>query len=157
MNSGCLLSVLALDLTFPPRFAGSHGSIIVPHGPSAVKDLESQIREGFLSASPQQQRPGEWPSERWRWWSKPFWDPGLISPPVLVGFRFGGGELILVGIGMFTGGTIWILESPWPYAMQTELSVGSGRGVEGLSGAKSGGIGVPSAETKWFLHMKMAW
>ncbi|CAJ1331637.1 unnamed protein product, partial [Effrenium voratum] len=39
------------------EFAGSHGSIIVPHGPSAVKDLESQIREGFLSASPQQQRP----------------------------------------------------------------------------------------------------
>merc|ERR1712228_914115 len=31
-------------------FAGSHGSIIVPHGPGSVKDLESQIREGFLSA-----------------------------------------------------------------------------------------------------------
>ncbi|CAJ1429242.1 unnamed protein product [Effrenium voratum] len=40
------------------EFAGSHGSIIVPHGPSAVKDLESQIREGFLSASPQQQMKG---------------------------------------------------------------------------------------------------
>merc|ERR1711870_29945 len=31
-------------------FAGSHGSIIVPHGPSAVKDIESHIREGFLTA-----------------------------------------------------------------------------------------------------------
>jgi len=30
-------------------FAGSHGTIVVPHGPSAVKDLESQIREGFLT------------------------------------------------------------------------------------------------------------
>ncbi|CAK8995530.1 unnamed protein product [Durusdinium trenchii] len=28
--------------------ASSHGSIVVPHGPSAVKDLEHQIREGFL-------------------------------------------------------------------------------------------------------------
>jgi len=32
-------------------FASSHGSIIVPHGPSAVKDVESQIREGFLTAN----------------------------------------------------------------------------------------------------------
>mmetsp|Transcript_51788 Transcript_51788/g.93000 ORF Transcript_51788/g.93000 Transcript_51788/m.93000 type:complete len:299 (-) Transcript_51788:221-1117(-) len=38
-------------------FAGSHGTIVVPHGPSAVKDLESQIREGFLtSATPPQQQ-----------------------------------------------------------------------------------------------------
>mmetsp|Transcript_17379 Transcript_17379/g.40920 ORF Transcript_17379/g.40920 Transcript_17379/m.40920 type:complete len:287 (+) Transcript_17379:57-917(+) len=40
------------------EFAGSHGSIVVPHGPSAVKDLESQIREGFLSAAGQQQMKG---------------------------------------------------------------------------------------------------
>merc|ERR1712217_230905 len=32
------------------EFAGSHGSIIVPHGPSAVKDIEAQIREGVLTA-----------------------------------------------------------------------------------------------------------
>merc|ERR1719382_997182 len=32
-------------------FASNHGSIIVPHGPGAVKDIESQIREGFLTAS----------------------------------------------------------------------------------------------------------
>merc|ERR1719231_1277547 len=38
-------------------FAGSHGTIVVPHGPSAVKDLESQIREGFLTTRvPPQQR-----------------------------------------------------------------------------------------------------
>lgn len=40
------------------EFASSHGSIVVPHGPSAVKDLEHQIREGFLSAAPQQQMGG---------------------------------------------------------------------------------------------------
>merc|ERR1712151_436591 len=40
------------------EFAGSHGSIIVPHGPSAVKDIESQIREGFLTSGsvPSQQQ-----------------------------------------------------------------------------------------------------
>jgi len=38
-------------------FSGSHGTIVVPHGPSAVKDLESQIREGFLTTrDPPQQR-----------------------------------------------------------------------------------------------------
>merc|ERR1712083_1157823 len=45
------------------EFAGSHGSIIVPHGPSAVKDIESQIREGFLTAGSvpsQQQMKGRW-------------------------------------------------------------------------------------------------
>ena len=35
------------------RFSGSHGSIVVPHGPSAVGDLQSQIREGFLTAAGQ--------------------------------------------------------------------------------------------------------
>lgn len=39
------------------EFAGSHGTIVVPHGPSAVKDLESQIREGFLTTrAPTQQQ-----------------------------------------------------------------------------------------------------
>jgi len=32
------------------EFSASHGTIVVPHGPSSVKDIESQIREGFLSA-----------------------------------------------------------------------------------------------------------
>ena len=36
-----------------PRFAGSHGSIVVPHGPSAVGDLQGQIRDGFLQAASQ--------------------------------------------------------------------------------------------------------
>ncbi|CAE7845884.1 HIRL2 [Symbiodinium microadriaticum] len=40
------------------EFAGSHGSIVVPHGPSAVGDLSSQIREGFLTAAGQQQMKG---------------------------------------------------------------------------------------------------
>ncbi|CAE7433073.1 HIRL2 [Symbiodinium natans] len=40
------------------EFAGSHGSIVVPHGPSAVADLGSQIREGFLTAAGQQQMKG---------------------------------------------------------------------------------------------------
>eukprot|EP00441_Pelagodinium_beii_P017286 CAMPEP_0197661868 /NCGR_PEP_ID=MMETSP1338-20131121/51719_1 /TAXON_ID=43686 ORGANISM="Pelagodinium beii, Strain RCC1491" /NCGR_SAMPLE_ID=MMETSP1338 /ASSEMBLY_ACC=CAM_ASM_000754 /LENGTH=309 /DNA_ID=CAMNT_0043239513 /DNA_START=34 /DNA_END=963 /DNA_ORIENTATION=+ len=35
------------------EFSGSHGTIVVPHGPSAVKDLEAQIREGFLTTKPQ--------------------------------------------------------------------------------------------------------
>eukprot|EP00441_Pelagodinium_beii_P034211 CAMPEP_0197650330 /NCGR_PEP_ID=MMETSP1338-20131121/30877_1 /TAXON_ID=43686 ORGANISM="Pelagodinium beii, Strain RCC1491" /NCGR_SAMPLE_ID=MMETSP1338 /ASSEMBLY_ACC=CAM_ASM_000754 /LENGTH=294 /DNA_ID=CAMNT_0043224713 /DNA_START=48 /DNA_END=932 /DNA_ORIENTATION=+ len=41
------------------EFSGSHGTIVVPHGPSAVKDLESQIREGFLTTRtpPQQAMP----------------------------------------------------------------------------------------------------
>lgn len=39
------------------EFSGSHGTIVVPHGPSAVKDLESQIREGFLTTrAPAQQQ-----------------------------------------------------------------------------------------------------
>ena len=45
------------------------------------------------------------PQLPWLWWSKPFWDPILgwlvTSPPML--------EPILVEIGLFTGGTIWIL------------------------------------------------
>ena len=42
----------------------------------------------------------------WLWWSKPFWDEPFwldcVNSPPIVGF-------ILVGIGRFTGGTIWIL------------------------------------------------
>ena len=43
----------ALRSPDPPRFAGSHGSIVVPHGPSAVGDLQGQIRDGFLQAASQ--------------------------------------------------------------------------------------------------------
>ena len=41
----------------------------------------------------------------WLWLSKPFWIPfwlGLVNSPPIVG-------PILVGIGMFIGGTIWVL------------------------------------------------
>ena len=47
----------------PPRFAGSHGSIVVPHGPSAVGDLQGQIRDGFLQAA--SQRLGAFGSSNW--------------------------------------------------------------------------------------------
>ena len=42
---------------------------------------------------------GQFQGVLWPWLSKPFWDPILVgrSPPIL--------EPILVGIGMFTGGT----------------------------------------------------
>jgi len=40
------------------EFSSSHGSIVVPHGPSAVGDLQSQIREGFLTAASQQSMKG---------------------------------------------------------------------------------------------------
>jgi len=40
------------------EFAGSHGSIVVPHGPSAVGDLQGQIRDGFLQAASQQRMSG---------------------------------------------------------------------------------------------------
>lgn len=40
------------------EFAGSHGSIVVPHGPSAVGDLQGQIRDGFLQAASQQKMSG---------------------------------------------------------------------------------------------------
>jgi regulator of protease activity HflC (stomatin/prohibitin superfamily) len=33
------------------EFANGKASIMVPHGPSAVKDIESQIRDGFLSSN----------------------------------------------------------------------------------------------------------
>merc|ERR1712226_1213936 len=32
------------------EFANGKSSIMVPHGPSAVKDMESQIRDGFLTS-----------------------------------------------------------------------------------------------------------
>merc|ERR1712014_112286 len=32
------------------EFANGKSSIMVPHGPSAVKDLESQIRDGFITS-----------------------------------------------------------------------------------------------------------
>merc|ERR1712051_1054746 len=32
------------------EFANGKSSILVPHGPSAVKDMESQIRDGFLTS-----------------------------------------------------------------------------------------------------------
>merc|ERR1712079_660144 len=31
-------------------FANSKSSIMVPHGPSAVKDIEAQIKDGFLTS-----------------------------------------------------------------------------------------------------------
>eukprot|EP00435_Cladocopium_sp_Y103_P011258 s3545_g2.t3 len=40
------------------EFANSHGSIVVPHGPSAVGDLQGQIRDGFLQAASQQKMAG---------------------------------------------------------------------------------------------------
>ena len=36
------------------EFASTHGSIVVPHGPSAVQDMAAQIREGILTAAPPQ-------------------------------------------------------------------------------------------------------
>jgi len=35
----------------------NHSAIMVPHGPGAVKDIESQVRDGFISASAM--RPGQ--------------------------------------------------------------------------------------------------
>merc|ERR1712050_442352 len=32
------------------EFANGKSSIMVPHGPSAVKDMEAQIRDGFLTS-----------------------------------------------------------------------------------------------------------
>jgi len=48
------------------EFAQGHGSIIVPHGPSAVKDIEAQIRDGFLTANqrPKQMEMGAGASKR---------------------------------------------------------------------------------------------
>ncbi|CAJ1416229.1 unnamed protein product [Effrenium voratum] len=37
------------------EFSSSHGSIIVPHCPSAIQDLKSQVSQGMLAAAPQQQ------------------------------------------------------------------------------------------------------
>ena len=63
-----------------PRFANSHGSIVVPHGPSAVGDLQGQIRDGFLQAA--SQRLGSLGGAySWMGIVKPFHvKPGLVNP-----------------------------------------------------------------------------
>jgi len=33
------------------EFASSKSSIMIPHGPGAIQDIESQVRNGFISAS----------------------------------------------------------------------------------------------------------
>merc|ERR1712083_116894 len=41
------------------EFANGKSSIMVPHGPSAVKDMESQIRDGFLTSQAMDSAPDQ--------------------------------------------------------------------------------------------------
>ena len=53
-------------------------------------------------------RRGERSTATWLWLSKPFWDPILVGR-CTTHFLFYFVIVFLLGIGMFTGGTIWIL------------------------------------------------
>ena len=62
-----------------------------------IQDIMRHSFQGFNNSQPTKTAPNIW-----LWLSKPMGSHfGVAAPPIL--------EPILVGIGMFTGGTIWIL------------------------------------------------